>query len=129
MECCDNSHQCPKITSFCFYAASDSKPRKMKTDHLLLFLMKLKFGLPFSALASIHNANPRTVSKNFFRILDRSWLTFKHPSSSPKLQTWKKWSSSLTRTPSKRARLATKTVIWTTMSTLRIQTRSEMKNK
>ena len=47
----------------------------MKTDHLLLFLMKLKFGLLFSTPAAIHNANPRTVKKNFFRILDRSWLT------------------------------------------------------
>lgn len=47
-----------------------------KEDALLLFLMKLKFSLPFNALGAIFNAAPSTTSSIFFRILDELYAQY-----------------------------------------------------
>jgi len=47
------------------------KPRVYEIEEMLLiFLLKIKFALPFSALAAIYGKNESTISYNFYKILD-----------------------------------------------------------
>lgn len=45
-----------------------------KEDLLLTFLLKLKFGLPFRALAIMFNMKPSTLNYNFYVILDKLYV-------------------------------------------------------
>lgn len=56
----------------------DFKPRsRTKQDYLLMFLLKLKYGLPFRALSILFHTKESTLSDNFYAILERLFVRSK----------------------------------------------------
>lgn len=67
------------IFEFLLDVLLDFKSHAMRVqDCLLLFLMKLKFSLPFVALAAIFSSKPATVRDIFYRILDDLCFEYVH---------------------------------------------------